>query len=170
MTFKSSVFSTLVAAALLASPVLADHHKGVEGSGAEKSEKRQTGVWQGSGKGAHSSRSFYERYDTNKDGVVTKEEFAVARAQGYNRRDSDGDGKVYVEEYVAEYKARLEQQLEEQRKRALKQAEVRFAALDSDDDAIMTEEEFNASGDRMFSRLDSNKDGVINEEDEADQY
>ncbi|MEM9374759.1 MAG: hypothetical protein AAGA72_00960 [Pseudomonadota bacterium] len=121
-------------------------------------------------RGAHSKGGFMERYDTNGDGEVALEEFMSEREVGYNRRDADGDGAVYEEEYVAEYEVRLQEQLKARHERSIKQAYVRFDVLDSDDDEVMTLDEFHASGTRMFTRLDTNEDGVVNDEDTADRF
>ncbi|MEM6626804.1 MAG: hypothetical protein AAF719_08880 [Pseudomonadota bacterium] len=120
--------------------------------------------------GGHSKVRFVERYDDDGDGAVAIEEFMAAREAGYNDRDFNGDGAVHVDEYVSEYEARLEQELAEQHERQVKQAHVRFGFLDSDDDEVMTLEEFHASGDRMFTRLDTNGDGVVNDEDTAESF
>ena len=120
--------------------------------------------------GGHSKKGFIKTYDTDGDGNVTLAEFMAEREKGYNRRDSDQDGSVYEEEYVSEYEGRLKQQLDDQHERQIKQAYVRFDVLDSDDDTVITLEEFNASGNRMFSRLDTNEDGVVNTEDTTKKY
>jgi hypothetical protein len=73
-------------------------------------------------------------------------------------------------EYVAEYAVRLDAELAATRERQLRQAGVRYGALDSDRNGDMSSAEFNASGARMFSRLDTNADGVIDERDTAERY
>ncbi|MBV1934259.1 MAG: hypothetical protein KUG59_06195, partial [Parvibaculaceae bacterium] len=50
---------------------------------------------------------------------------------------------------------------------AIKQTHTRFGVMDADKDEIMTLEEFNKSGDRVFSRRDKNEDGKIDEQDMA---
>jgi len=118
----------------------------------------------------HSKGHFVETYDTDGDGNVALAEFMAEREKGYNRRDADGDGSLHEEEYVSEYEVRLQQQLNDQHESQIKQAHVRFGVLDTDDDAVMTLDEFNASGSRMFSRLDSNGDGVVSVEDTVKGY
>ncbi len=120
--------------------------------------------------GGHSKADFYNAYDADGDGNVSQEEYKKVRDAGFDARDPNSDEQVLVDEYVAEYEARLAQDLAEQRDRQLKQAYVRFGILDADKDGILTREEFQASGVRMFSRLDSNADGVVNEVDEKDAY
>ncbi|MEM8937611.1 MAG: hypothetical protein AAGC77_14525 [Pseudomonadota bacterium] len=115
--------------------------------------------------GAHSKNGFMGTYDVDGDGVVTRAEFDGERAESYDLKDADGDGVVVVEEYVAEYEGRLDQQLADRRKAAIDQTYVRFGVLDSDDSEEMSEEEFNASGERMFTGFDTNEDGVVDEAD-----
>lgn len=118
----------------------------------------------------HSKDAFFEKYDTDDDGQVTEAEFLAERETGYRRRDADSDGAVYSEEYVSEYETRLIAQLEDQHKRQVDQAEFRFTVLDKDEDGVLSLDEFNASGTRMFETLDTNGDGTIDAADTEDSY
>jgi hypothetical protein len=118
----------------------------------------------------HSKDAFLATYDTDKDGKVSDAEFRAVRGAQYGTFDLNGDGKVAENEYVGEYSQRLEQDLAERREMQLKQAHVRYGVLDTDEDRNMTLDEFNESGDRIFSRLDSNGDGVVDARDTADHY
>ena len=118
----------------------------------------------------HSKDAFFSKYDVNGDGHVTQAEFMAERANGYHRRDANGDGNVQSEEYVSEYEIRLIEKLEEQHKRQIDQADFRFTVLDKNEDGNLSLDEFHASGERMFSTLDSNKDGIVDEQDDKDNY
>jgi hypothetical protein len=120
--------------------------------------------------GGHSKQAFFEKYDVNGDGKVSEAEFMAERQVGYIRRDANADGAVHSEEYVSEYEVRLLKDLEDQRKRQIDQAEFRFNVLDKDEDGILSEDEFHASGTRMFTSLDTNGDGLVDEADGADSY
>ena len=118
----------------------------------------------------HGKGQFMETYDANKDGKVSKEEFAAGRGAHFKGLDLDRNGKVDELEYVTEYSFRLDQQLAEQRARQIRQAHVRFGVLDHDKNASLSAPEFDASGDRMFSRLDTNGDGFVDGSDTAKGY
>jgi EF hand len=118
----------------------------------------------------HSKDAFFDKYDVDGNGRVTEAEYMSERENGYRRRDADGDGTVHSEEYVSEYEVRLNEQQAEQHKRQIDQADFRFTVLDVDNDGILTLEEFHASGERMFSTLDSNDDGIVDGEDDQENY
>ena len=120
--------------------------------------------------GGHSKGGFIDSYDTNGDGEVDMAEFVAERDAGYARRDNNGDGVVHQEEYVAEYEVRLDEQLEERRERSIDAANFRFTVMDTNDDEVMSIEEFHASSKRMFTRLDTNGDGIVNDEDTAERF
>ena len=118
----------------------------------------------------HGKQSFMEKYDTDGDGTVSEAEFIAERNVGYDRRDADSDGVLYQEEYVSEYEVRLLQQLAEERERQIKAANFRFTVMDTDDDELMTRDEFHASGSRMFNRLDTDKNGIVDENDTTESF
>ncbi|MDC7675052.1 hypothetical protein [Asticcacaulis machinosus] len=123
---------------------------------------------------SHSTTTFIEEQDTNKDGVVTLAEFDAERAAHFKVMDADGNGTLSEAEYIGEYETRLNKQLEsvtdaekkkEQYQRQMRQAKVRFGVLDKDKDAKMTFAEFQASGHAMFNRHDADKDNTITSKD-----
>ena len=120
--------------------------------------------------GGHSKDDFFNTYDMDGDGVVTMADFMEVRDLGYRDRDADGDSKVVADEYVAEYTVRLDADLAATRKGQINQAWVRFEVLDTDKDGILTQEEFQATGKRMFDRLDTNKDGIVDSDDTKEAY
>ncbi|MGE4429469.1 MAG: EF-hand domain-containing protein [Sphingobium sp.] len=131
-----------------------------------KAEKAD-GESRNAGASGHGKNEFLENFDANKDGKVTKEEFAAKRTDKHGEFDLNKNGQINEMEYVAEYTFRLDKQLAEQRGRQIRQAHFRFGVLDTDKDGLLSAAEFNESGDRMFSRLDTNGDGVIDSKDTA---
>ena len=65
----------------------------------------------------------FARYDKDKDGKVSREEFLASRRKAYAKLDSNGDGRLSFEEWSA------------------KTAD-RFAKADADTSATLTAEEF----------------------------
>lgn len=133
-----------------------------------------TGLAHAQAASGHGKTEFEETYDSNGDGKVTREEFSAERAKHFKTLDLNGDGKVDEAEYVGEYVARLDKELAKDqtdlRERQIKQAHVRFGVLDTNKDAALSAAEFDASGDRMFSRLDTNGDGAVDAADTAKAY
>ena len=68
----------------------------------------------------------FDRYDKDRDGTVTRDEYLVARRKTYAKLDVDGDGRLSFDEW------------------ALK-ATTKFAAADKDRSGAMTPPEFAAT-------------------------
>ena len=125
----------------------------------------------------HGGSAFIHDYDTDGDGQVTRAEFDGVREQRYRATDIDADGSVDEIEYVAEYAGRLALQLarsgrdaekrDEERVRQLRQARVRFDALDRNKDGRIDRAEYDASGAAAFERQDDDKDGTVTQADAA---
>jgi len=109
----------------------------------------------------HSVVGMLAMYDKDGDGKVTKEEYLAERAAAFKRTDLDGNGELSADEYLNEFVDRLDRQIAKTRAGQLKQAEVRFAALDKDKNQQISAAEYQASGDRMFARWDTNADKVV---------
>jgi len=123
---------------------------------------------------SHSTSVFIEEQDLNGDGKVSLEEFKAGRALEFRKADFNEDGTLSEAEYVGEYEGRLygrlskigdpEKRLEEYQ-RQMRQAKVRFGVLDTDKNGAISQEEYLASGLRMFNLHDRNKDGVVDNKD-----
>lgn len=91
---KKQTLIALSLAALIATPALAEH-----------------------GKDGHPHRGpghMFEKADTNKDGVVTKEEFRAQSDKFFAKLDTNGDGKITKQEQE-EAHAKFKQKREEHR-------------------------------------------------------
>lgn len=132
---------------------------------------------------------FMQYFDTNKDGVVTLDEFEAAMQNRFNKMDSDHNGTISA----AEFREYLQQQRLQHNQVRLKKmdsngdgkvskdeyiaymskrAEARFERLDNNHDGMLAADELNNGhrhghrfGKRLFHKLDSNGDGVISREE-----
>lgn len=110
--------------------------------------------------------SFMRLYDTNRDGVVTREEYDAARDAQFRRADTNGDGALSEAEYVAEFEARLraergDRPVDDQFRRAIEQASRRFESIDRSRDLSISREEYDTVAARTFARTDTNNDGRV---------
>jgi Ca2+-binding EF-hand superfamily protein len=95
----------------------------------------------------------FNRYDTNRDGVLTRNEFPVDLAL-FDRADRNRDGRLTRKEA---------------RKAMTKEnavwAQQRMRGLDRNNDGVISRGEWNGSA-SAFDRLDINDDGVLSRADE----
>jgi Ca2+-binding EF-hand superfamily protein len=110
---------------------------------------------------SHNLAGLLEMYDQNQDGTVSKEEYLAQRQTAFNRTDGNGDGTLSADEYLNEFVDRLDRQVASVRTSQLKQALVRFKALDKDEDSYLSQAEYDASGARMFKRWDTSDDTLV---------
>ncbi len=96
--------------------------------------------------------------DANKDGKVTPEEFAAARAAMVAGIDTDKDGKLSVDELTAMHLKAMEAAAKDMATRMVKD-------LDADGDGKLSAAEMAAMPvpPDAFQRADTNKDGVIDQ-------
>lgn len=113
----------------------------------------------------HSVKGFLEIYDIDSDGKVTRADFDQQRKEKFSATDTNHDGSVNSEEYMAEFENRLDRQIKQVRDSQVKQAHVRFKSLDANKDSALTLQEFNVSGERIFSGWDVNRDGIVDAND-----
>ncbi|RVT47571.1 hypothetical protein EMM73_04650 [Rheinheimera sediminis] len=103
----------------------------------------------------HSVDGMLAMYDQNGDGQVDKVEYQQQRDAAFARTDLDKNDELSSDEYLSEFVDRLDRQIAKTRTAQLKQAAVRFKALDKDNNQQVSSAEFNASGERMFKRWDT---------------
>jgi len=92
----------------------------------------------------------FKKLDTNKDGVISKDEYAKRGIKRFAKTDKDGNGKVTAAEYET---AAVE--------RAKKRAQRRFKKLDTNNNGVLDVTESNARYGKRFARIDTNHDGKI---------
>ncbi|MDQ7090676.1 MAG: EF-hand domain-containing protein [Methylococcales bacterium] len=99
-------------------------------------------------------RGFLKKFDTDKDGKVTKEEFKAAMDRRFQRMDKNEDETVTVKE--------LEQN---RQRRQDKNKNKKFSNLDSDKDNAISLEEFLVPrikrNEKKFLEFDKNNDGKL---------
>jgi Ca2+-binding EF-hand superfamily protein len=115
----------------------------------------------------HDREGLLTIYDTDDDGVVTREQYDAARQAAFKATDANGDGRIASDEYVDEFADRLDRQIARSRQAQLRQGHVRFESIDADKNGRISREEYVAMSARMFERADTNKDGTVSQEDPA---
>lgn len=114
---------------------------------------------------SHTFKGFMSLYDLGGKGEVSKRDFDLERRSTFHLTDENKDGKVSFDEYANEYNLRLDKSLDRSRRGAIRQTYVRFGVLDTNDNGMMTFDELQLSGKRIFVRWDKNGDGVISTTD-----
>lgn len=110
---------------------------------------------------SHNLTGMLEMYDQNQDGLVSKAEYLEQRQTAFNRTDVNSDGLLSADEYLNEFVDRLDRQVASIRTSQLKQALVRFKALDKDENSWLSQAEYAASGARIFKRWDTSGDALV---------
>jgi Ca2+-binding EF-hand superfamily protein len=102
----------------------------------------------------------FDQLDGDRDGAISRAEFALARDREFTRLDADHDGSVSRAEFVDRRLPRSD--LPSARVEALRRSfEARFAALDANGDGRISQAEYAANGRLLFQRLDRDGDGRI---------
>ena len=100
--------------------------------------------------------AMFERFDTDGNGEITRDEFDAARSDRFEGADTNGDGLLSTEELVQAALARHSEEAITER------VERMIERLDKDGDQALSAEEL--PGDRsnaMFDRADADGDGIV---------
>ncbi len=113
----------------------------------------------------------FAKLDQNSDGIISKAELEAIeqnRADKRNSRrmkrlkmiDTDGDGNISQAEKEAAIEKRRARRAEKRDARKTK-TRMRHMRLDSDKNGLISQQEFMAHADALFTRMDTNGDGVL---------
>jgi Ca2+-binding EF-hand superfamily protein len=108
------------------------------------------------GPGGRGPEALLDKFDTNKDGKISKAEIDAVQADQLKKYDKDGDGTLSL----AEYQALFADETHEAMVRT-------FQGFDRDGDGKVTAAELNGRLDHLVQRLDRNNDGVIDQNELA---
>lgn len=120
----------------------ADHGRHERHSGEHRMHGQKGGA-------AHAERMF-EKFDTDKDGKVTRAEIDTARTESIAKYDTSGDGVLQLEEYQGLWLERMRSRMVDS-----------FQRLDDDGDGKVTDTEMQVPMTRISRFLDRDADGVI---------
>ncbi len=108
-----------------------------------------------------------KKYDTDGNNEVTFDEFKKVEDAAFLNADTSKNGLLSKIEYVVAAEQEALQNTKTARDGQIKQTDVRFDSVDTNKDKIMTWEEYEASGIRMFDHLDTNQDNILDDTDPA---
>lgn len=105
--------------------------------------------------GGHGTRAeMWSQFDTNEDGIITKEEISKVQRDRIAKFDTNGDGKLSLGEFKGLWTDHMKERIVDH-----------FQAIDNDGDATVTVEEISAITDRMSAMFDRNGDGRITKDE-----
>lgn len=107
-------------------------------------------------KRAEMKQKYFDRIDTNHDGVITQAEYVAAATARFNKADTNGSGEITAQQIASSPR--------------MVKREQRFAArevkhMDTNGDGVVSQDEYIAAAKARFAKLDKNGDGYI----EADE-
>ncbi|MEL6364702.1 MAG: EF-hand domain-containing protein [Pseudomonadota bacterium] len=103
--------------------------------------------------------------DTDDDGAISKDELAAFQAARFAEIDTNEDGQLTKDELEAAKDAANERTGERRRGGRRMGPGDGFDRMDKDKSGALSQDEFAAPMDWMFSRLDADEDGLVTEEE-----
>ena len=112
-------------------------------------DAQQTGVQQ---RRAQFAQKYFDKIDTNHDGVVTQDEYIAAATAHFNKIDTNGSGQISAEQIASS--PRMVQREQRAASREVKR-------MDTKGDGTVTQAEYVNAAKARFAKLDKNGDGFI---------
>jgi Ca2+-binding EF-hand superfamily protein len=121
--------------------------------------------------GGNPAEAFIEQLDTDGDGKVSLEEALAPQASRFKENDTDGDGVITAAEASESFKAQVPpEMLEAMKERGMPDPGETFVKnLDKNGDGSVDQEEFQQPTIDAFQRMDADSDGFATQE-EASAY
>lgn len=103
---------------------------------------------------------FSSRFDTNKDGKVTRDEF-LGQQPGFDRVDTNKDGVVTADEVTAAKEAAQKHAAQKGGQAHRGGKKTFIERFDADKDGKVSRDEFTAGRTKGFESMDTSKDGMV---------
>lgn len=107
-----------------------------------------------------SALRWFDAVDTDHDEMIDAEEMHRVRDKRFRRYDGDGDGYITLDEFNFAVPDDLADEIERRARR--------FAVMDTDDDDLLTQDEYLAFGNRVIEAADQDGDGIVSRHEFAD--
>lgn len=104
------------------------------------------------GQGRERPADIFERADSNRDGVIARDEFTAARSTQFANRDRNGDGFIDSTD-LGERAAG--------RPRVTQAMDAMVTQFDADKDGKISKDEFVTGGVKLFDAADTDKNGSL---------
>ena len=119
------------------------------------------------GKGGRRGERLLRRFDADRDGTVTRDEFSKHVRERFAELDLDNDGRITDADLPPALRGRglLTGDAEAPRRGIGRRMLTLLRGADADKDGVVTRDEVLAAADKRFATLDRNKDGALDKAD-----